>query len=256
MPTAPIGPVADVITGAVVTSDWGNATGASSQGRVVHRFNSTTERDTAITAPTTGMLCYVATGATLYLYTAGGWRAMPSGTPAPLAAGAGFTSYTDPAGDVWVAKGGVNGGAWRRARDVLNGKVARGAVYSIPVNSSPVAIPFDTVVKDPFAMWTAGSLRWTIPLTGRYASNVLAYAQATATAQLVAVAQMRNGATLGGVNVQASMAGALNPNVAMIVDLVAGDTLYPQISAYPGALSSQWADVTTTWMTLDYLGTG
>src|SRR5215831_4318013 len=52
--------------------------------------------------------------------------------PAALAAGAAFQSFTDALGDVWVAQGGVNSGAWKRARDVLKSRVYRVATYNLP----------------------------------------------------------------------------------------------------------------------------
>jgi hypothetical protein len=43
-----VGPIPDVIDGDDIYATWGNAVGASSLGRVVHRFASTAERDTTI----------------------------------------------------------------------------------------------------------------------------------------------------------------------------------------------------------------
>ena len=56
MPIPTVGPVADVVFDQVALDEWGNAIGASSVGRVLHRFASTAERDAAIPNPTQGMM--------------------------------------------------------------------------------------------------------------------------------------------------------------------------------------------------------
>jgi len=52
--------------------------------------------------------------------------------PPPLTSGSPFQSFTDNSGDVWVAKGDVNGGSWKRARDVLHGHWYRTIAWTIP----------------------------------------------------------------------------------------------------------------------------
>ena len=78
----------------------------------------------------------------------------------------GFQSRTDNDGVVWVAKGGVNGGAWRQARDVVHASWGRGAAYTIV--STINSVPWDVLANDPYGMWTAGLVGFTVPVTGQY----------------------------------------------------------------------------------------
>jgi hypothetical protein len=88
--------------------------------------------------------------------------------PPPLAAGAALQSYTTPDGEVWVAKGGVAGGAWQRARDVLHLSLSRAAAFNTPANAI-TPFGFDTVNYDAFAMFNPGTFAITLPIPGRWA---------------------------------------------------------------------------------------
>jgi len=85
--------------------------------------------------------------------------------PMPLGAGAAFTSFTDSLGDIWVAKGGVNGGAFRRARDVLNARVFRNTAFN--ATTTGTQLPFDGTTKDAYGLWTSTAVA-TIPVAGLY----------------------------------------------------------------------------------------
>jgi hypothetical protein len=63
-----VGPIPDVIDGNDIYATWGNAVGASSLGRVVHRFASTAERDAAIPPGqlVRGMVCVTTDTDTLW----------------------------------------------------------------------------------------------------------------------------------------------------------------------------------------------
>jgi hypothetical protein len=86
-----VGPIPDVIDGNDIYATWGNAVGASSLGRVVHRFASTAERDAAIPPGqlVRGMVCvttdtdtlWQAIGAPPSVWAPGPW-AVPWGFPA------------------------------------------------------------------------------------------------------------------------------------------------------------------------------
>jgi len=66
VPISPVGAVPDVVAGADILDEWGNATGASSVGRVVHRFASPAQRDAAIPNPVRGMLAVTTDTDTLW----------------------------------------------------------------------------------------------------------------------------------------------------------------------------------------------
>src|SRR5215469_5325493 len=86
----------------------------------------------------------------------------------PLTGTAPFQSQTDNTGEVWVAKGGVYGGQWRKARDVLRARVFRTAAYTIP--AAAANIPWDTVEFDAYGMWggSGASYSFVCPVAGDY----------------------------------------------------------------------------------------
>lgn len=87
----------------------------------------------------------------------------------PLGAGAPFQSFTDPSGQVWVAKGGVYGGAWKRARDVLHSFVTRtsgGYVQSYWQN-----VGYDSVMNDPYGIFNLTDHNWYVPIAGIWQFN-------------------------------------------------------------------------------------
>lgn len=88
--------------------------------------------------------------------------------PPVVTSGTTVQSFTDANGQVWVAKAGVNGGAWRLARDVLHCVVNRTAAFNF--NSGPV--PFDTVVRDPYGIYNVGTAQFIPPVSGMYFSTL------------------------------------------------------------------------------------
>jgi hypothetical protein len=90
----------------------------------------------------------------------------PVPLPAPIISGTGIQSYTDPMGDVWVAANGVNAGAWKRARDVLNTRVYRAAAWSI--SGSGFTAVFDTAQNDPYGLHNLSNGQFIVPVPGWY----------------------------------------------------------------------------------------
>ena len=132
MPIANIGAVPDVATATAIASDWGNATGSSSRGRVVQRFNTPAERDASITAPTPGMVCYVASTNIFYGYAnPGGWTTLN-----------------------WAP------GTW-------HARVGRAAAQNI-LATSATPMPCDTVGEDPTGMYSLSTKLFTVPVPGIY----------------------------------------------------------------------------------------
>jgi hypothetical protein len=80
------------------------------------------------------------------------------GVPAAVGSGSGLVSFTDDLGDVWVAKGGVNGGVYKRARDVLHAAYVRNAALSTVATAggSGVMTTFDGMQYDDYGMWQTG----------------------------------------------------------------------------------------------------
>jgi hypothetical protein len=98
-------------------------------------------------------------------------------TPPPPVTTGGLVSWTDPGGTVWVAKPGVNGGAYRRATDVLHARWYRTAAYNIPITSG-IAFPFDTKDYDAYGLYNAANGTFTAPVAGmwRFSSSIQATA--------------------------------------------------------------------------------
>jgi hypothetical protein len=91
------------------------------------------------------------------------------GPEVPLSAGAALAFYTDPQGEAWVAKGGVNGGAWKKARDVLRARLYRGAAFTTIAGGGGQAFPFDTVDYDSYGLGAVGAAAgFTVPVAGIY----------------------------------------------------------------------------------------
>jgi hypothetical protein len=71
--------------------------------------------------------------------------------PPPVTSGTTIQSYTDPTGEIFVAKNGVNAGAWKRARDVLYAKWYRNTTLNITTSLQDVG--YDTMVKDDYGLY-------------------------------------------------------------------------------------------------------
>src|SRR5262252_4088754 len=90
----------------------------------------------------------------------------PVPTPAPLTSGSTVQTYTDPTGEVWVAKNGVNGGNWLKARDVLHARWWRSANWT--VTASVQAVTLDTSNFDKYGLWVPASTAFVTPAAGLY----------------------------------------------------------------------------------------
>jgi len=103
--------------------------------------------------------------------------------PAPVTSGSGVQSFTAPDGEVWVAKNGVNSGNWFKARDVLHARYYRSAAYSFPTTQTIML--FDTVVRDPYGLYNAGTGYVTLPVAGSWFFHCVTGGSATAASQFI-----------------------------------------------------------------------
>ena len=191
----------------------------------------------------------------------GTWTPVGTGLPAPVGTGTTIQSYTDPAGQVWVAKNGVNGGAWRKAQDVLTARVFQTATVSC---ATVAAIwPFDTVTHDAYGLWVPASHYFVAPVAGVYAlTGSVLYAQ-TAVAQQVQTYFTKNFGGTPTPQVQLAYARAVawtatpaGIGVPMADEelLAAGDNV-ATVTSNSVALSV-WSGTHDCYMTFSYRGTG
>lgn len=219
MPIANIGSVPDVVTATVIASDWGNAIGSASRGRVVQRFNTPAERDASITAPVAGMLCYVLSTNLFY-------------------------GYRSPGG--WVP---ILGGP----KDTAHTRVYRAAAFTIAAEATLV---FDTIDFDAMGSYSTGTGLYTCPAAGIYQVSGKTGFSAGAAGQAPDVRVYKSGALVciaGGL--YAPAAGGLHLAFAPVVQkCAAGDTLSLRTSCI--ASVAGLAGAIQTFASFDYLGTG
>ena len=177
--------------------------------------------------------------------------------PAPTASGT-TVSFTDPWGEVWVARSTYAAGAWRKARDVLHGYAYRSAT-GLAMPTANATIQFDTVLRDVHGMWNAATWSFVLPIAGWW------WCYGAVTTAATAAGYYIQGDLMAGP--AASMVGILAPNVT---NAVAGGMYYRAYGAYYAAaqdnirlmayldLASQ--TVTTgqgyTKLEVSYMGTG
>jgi hypothetical protein len=108
-------------------------------------------------------------------------------TPAPLTSGSTIQSFTDPTGEVWVAKNGVNGGQWLKARDVIYTRLTKTAAYTFPTTAGPV-FPWDSVVRDVYGCFSGASgYAFTCPVAGLYRVDAMLCVTFTAVNQSLGI---------------------------------------------------------------------
>ena len=172
--------------------------------------------------------------------------------PAALGAAAPFTSFTAPDGEVWVAKGGVAGGAWRRARDVIHVYFNRAGTLAITGNTSLVA--YDTVQSDPMGLGITSN-GFTCPIAGSYQVHGQYMYTATAVNQPYSCAIWRNGAAVRYGEIALSNASG-NVVCATIdgtmSDMSAGDLIQIYTNYAPAVSLS--GGIPYTHMTARYIG--
>jgi hypothetical protein len=120
-------------------------------------------------------------GGLLHKISAGDYDVGWDWLPAPLAAGAPRAFHTDPLGDLWVAKGDIAAGAWKRARDVLFGRTYFNATNNCATTNSPFG--FNAVDRDSYDLFTAsGPGCATLPVGGMWQINSMITVTSTAAA--------------------------------------------------------------------------
>jgi len=177
------------------------------------------------------------------------------GLPPALGSTAPLTTFTDSLGQIWVAKGGVHGGAWAYARDVLHMRYAVNNAFNT-LGTTALTISWDTAFRDPYGINTTAlpTTSFTIPLAGlwrfRFSSTVTASANGQWNTAYIQV----GGATFVQSAGFASTSGALvaiaeATRMSAVGDIIGG--VIQTAAVLPGAVGAA-----QFFMELDYVGTG
>lgn len=160
-------------------------------------------------------------------------------------------SYTDPTGQMWVAKAGVHGGQFRLARDVLHARVYRNAAF--PSTATPTALVWDTVVSDPYALLPGGlSANFQVPVPGVYRVFFQVNVTATAAGQWMQLGLFGNSAATS--NAQASLAVPMTDKVEDVRQIPVGGTFGVNVSSNVALAGAPGGAATFAF--IDYLGSG
>lgn len=179
--------------------------------------------------------------------------------PAPVASGATVQSFTDALGDVWVAKNGVRGGVWMRARDVVGARAFPNATQATTAGTYTI-VPYNSTNSpgfDPLGMLSGNSL--VMPVAGRYAvSGSFSYnSSPAALGQLQPVLYLNGAGTFWGETIYFGASQVTWPAVVYtdVLTLNANDTiaLYAWAGSTAGTIigNSQRCSFSA-----QYLGTG
>jgi hypothetical protein len=176
--------------------------------------------------------------------------------PAPVTTGTAVQTFTDPTGDVWVAKNGVNSGAWKKARDALHVSYRRVAAFNVPTTTG--AIGMDTVENDPFGLYNPATGICTVPVAGMWAARFTIVASPTASGQfLQATLAVTGGSAVPAyAPVQSSSTVGLTAHVFATRLLPVGGTFTTQGNASVVMVGAVGTSGAYCGFTADYLGTG
>jgi hypothetical protein len=173
------------------------------------------------------------------------------GMPPPVTTGTAIQTFTDPLGDIWIAKNGVNGGNWKRARDAISCRAGLAAfTLSGSLNQLPLLIP---AAVDPYGFMTGSG--FIVPITGRYQISSTVQIAGVPTNNAPGFRILRNGTDVSAaISVFQASASAQNvgTNMSEIVALNAGDTIRPGIGNVSGGTIASG----TGALTAAYLGSG
>ena len=178
----------------------------------------------------------------------------PIPTPAPVTTGSTILSYTDPTGEVWVAKNGVNSGQWRRARDVLKARVFRSAAYNLPTAAGSVMV-YDTVNKDDYGLYTVANGTINFLVTGWYRIHAAIQCGSQAAGSYLQITVVVAGTSFAQDTFYVYGTGVFQ--TVRIHDLLyfpAGQTGTIQVRASTAAAST--TGNLTDYATFEYVGTG
>jgi hypothetical protein len=155
--------------------------------------------------------------------------------PPPVTTGTTIQTYTDQLGDVWVAKNGVRGGAWRRARDAVRARIYynQNQVWPSGGTSNPV---YDTIDYDEFRIITMSGV-FTCQIPGVYLAYSRCYFASNAAGAIYSSLLKNNVEWARGVQQWVTGTGQSYECVAAdATSLIVGDTV--RVQFYNGTSQS------------------
>jgi hypothetical protein len=145
--------------------------------------------------------------------------------PPPVTTGTTVQTYTDPNGDVWVAKNGVASGAWRRARDVIRAKANTNVQQNIPATATTYTSTYNQTVYDAYGLLNIGAGTFTAPIPGVYLAVGRVYIGFNNAGGQAYIVIMKNSSEYARAAQTAITSTAWEAEVNDQVACVAGDTL-------------------------------
>jgi hypothetical protein len=174
--------------------------------------------------------------------------------PPPLSGAAPFAYYTDSNNEVWCAKGGVNGGAWRRATEVLHARWHRNAALNS--SASNVNIPWDGKEFDDYGLYVSASTGFILPVPGIWRLMGLLTCTTTAVNQVSLIDLWQTSFRKVEHRITAPTASTVSVTAVAVMRCVVGDNLQVGGLTTPGGLAYTVGFAYTTAAECDYLGTG
>ena len=178
-------------------------------------------------------------------------------TPPNVTSGTTVQSFTDTNGEVWVAKNGVNGGIWKKARDVLHANWCRVAALSSSASLSPTNVTMDNQQFDDYGLYVAASNGFVVPISGMW--RVVGNIGMTCTAANQWLNMRIFQSTIGKSNTQ--VYNPLGSNVvyalcATTVRCAVNDVITMGHATSVAGLAITVGTSYSTFLEVDYLGTG
>jgi len=182
------------------------------------------------------------------------WGLSVGGAPAlppPVTTGTTVQSFTDQNGEVWVAKNGVNAGAWKKARDVLH--CWYHVTGSITLQTTDTLITHNAMDSDPYGLYNPATGVMTTPVAGKYRLLHAVGTAATAVGQTLTPKLFVNGSWRFQRWIGAASATSFVYSVDGTTGLAVNDTVSAYATFPVGALVRNDG---TSLFQASYVGTG
>jgi hypothetical protein len=175
--------------------------------------------------------------------------------PPPVTTGTTVQSYIDPNGDTWVAKNGIQGGNWQRARNVCAGRLNPTSNQAITV-AGFTQVTFQTATYDPLNQKSGNN--WVVPIAGRYSvvGSINLQPSPTAVGSLQAGLRWNNAARSYGNVTYFAANGPMWPAVHFLDILVfaVGDLIGLDVWSSTTSGVNVCGTATRTWLAISYEG--